>query len=375
MIRIPKRVQELKPYIAGKPIEELAREKKLDRIVKLASNENPLGPSPLAVEAIKRSASEIHRYTDPTNHDLVEALAKTLGKKPAQIICGHGIDSLLGDIIGAFTLTADELLTCDGTFIGIYVNTKKHTRTLTTVPLKDFTFDLSGILASITSKTRLIYLANPNNPTGTMFGKSDFESFMKQVPDSVLVILDEAYSTYALEFDDYPDGLDYEFENLIVTRTLSKIYGLAGARIGFAVGPEYLIRELYKVRLPFEPNLLAQQAATAALNDDEFLRRTVSLNKESLGQMSACFKELGIKQIETTANFILLLMPSEEFALRFNDECQNRGLILRHVAAFGIPNGIRINSGTIDETEFALNIIRQVYPALLNEFSKPLSVD
>jgi len=277
--------------------------------------------------------------------------------------------------LDAFTLTADELLTCEGTFIGIYVNTKKHTRTLKTVTLRDYTFDLNSILQAISSETRLIYLANPNNPTGTMFTKSEFESFMSKVPDTVLVILDEAYSAYAAEFDDYPDGLDYDFDNLIVTRTLSKIYGLSAVRIGFAVGPKYLIRELYKIRLPFEPNLLAQRAAIAAIDDEEFLERTVRVNKQSLQQMSSCFRELGIKQIETTANFILLLMPSDEFAVRFNDECLNRGLILRHVVGFGIPNGIRINSGTLDETKFALDIIRNVYPALLNEFSKPISAD
>ncbi len=375
MIKIPKFVQELKPYKAGKPIAELAREKNIKRIVKLASNENPLGPSPKAVEAVKGALGELHRYTDPKSHDLVMALAKKYDVQPQHIICGHGTDSLIAYVINAFTEEQDEILTSEGTFIGIYVNARKFGRTLRQVPLKDHGFDLDAILRAISPQTRIIYLANPNNPTGTMFGKTEFEAFMAKVPDDILVILDEAYTTYACSNPDYPNGVTYWYENMVVMRTLSKAYGLGGLRVGFAVGPKTVIDTLYKVKLPFEPNILAQKAAIAALDDDEFLNLTVDTNRRSLATMKAKFDQLGIGQVETAANFILMLMPDEQFAADFADECLNHGLIVRHVLGFGIPNGIRINSGTEDETAFALETVEKVYSKLTQERANKESVN
>jgi histidinol-phosphate aminotransferase len=364
MIKIPEFVKNLIPYKSGKPIEELAREKNLKKIVKLASNENPIGPSPKALEAINSSLGDLNRYTDPRSFELVHAIAKKYNVQPNHIICGHGTDSLLGYIVNAFTTEDDEILTSEGTFIGIYVTIRKLGRKLVTVPLKDYSFDLNVILENITEKTSMIYLANPNNPTGTMFERDEFELFMSKVPDNIMVILDEAYTTYADENPNYPNGVRYDYENMVVTRTLSKAYGLGGLRIGFAVGPDAVIEALYKVKLPFEPNLLAQKAAIAALDDDDFLSVTVELNKKSLEMMRLKFNELEIKQIPTSANFILILFPTETFAKLFTEECMNNGLILRHVAPFGIENGVRINSGTIEETEFALNIIENVYTKL-----------
>lgn len=364
MVKIPTHIQTLQPYVAGKPIDELAREKKLTRIVKLASNENPLGPSPKALAAVSDALKQISRYVDPSSFLLVRKLAETLGKKPQQIICGAGVDALLGYIVKTFSEVGDEVLTSAGTFIGIYVNTKKHDRSLSLVPLKNYHYDLDGIRAAITERTRVIYLANPNNPTGTIFTSSEFERFMSRVPREILVVLDEAYFTYAEANSEYPNGLDYHYENLIVTRTFSKDYGLAGLRVGYAVGPDPLISELYKVKLPFEPNFLAQEAARAALDDVEFLRKTVTLNERSLTRMTKRFAELGIRYIATDANFILMLMPNEQFAVEFNQSSLDRGLIIRHVRTFGIPEGIRINSGTEEETTFALDIIEDVYTQL-----------
>ncbi|NOY89413.1 MAG: histidinol-phosphate transaminase [FCB group bacterium] len=368
MIKIPEFVKNLKPYQAGKLIEELAREKNLKRIVKLASNENPLGPSLKALEAIKEALPRLNRYTDSTSYETVQAIALKYNVQPQHIICGHGTDSLLAYIINAFTMENDEILTSEGTFIGIYVNARKFGRKVVKVPLKDYAIDLPKILKNISDKTKMIYLANPNNPTGTMFGYREFEAFMAKVPDHILVILDEAYTTYASANPDYPNGVHYEYENMVVTRTLSKAYGLGGLRIGFAVGPDEVINALYKVKLPFEPNLLAQKAAVAALNDDEFLKRTIELNQTSLKMMKAKFEQLGIKQVPTMANFILLLMPDEQFAQNLYQGCLNKGLIVRHVKSFGIPNGIRINSGTVEETEFALDIIEKVYLKLKNKY-------
>ena len=368
MIKIPKYVQNLQPYKAGKPIDELAREKGLTKIVNLASNENPLGPSPKALEVIKKSLNELHRYTNPSSYKLVNAIAKKYNKKPSQIVTGSGSDSLIQYIITAFSDYDDELLTSQGTFIGWYVNVNKYGFKSLEVPLKNYHFDLNEIANNISGKTKIIYLANPNNPTGTMFTKNEFDSFISKVPENILMVLDEAYTVYAESNKDYPNGLEYEKENLIVLRTLSKAYGLAGLRIGFAFGPERLIKEIYKVKLPFEPNHLAQEAAIAAFEDDDFLNKTIELNKKSLARMIQTFSELGIEQVESAANFILILFPSEEFAFEFNEECLNRGLILRHVKSFGIPNGIRINSGTMDETDFALNVIKEIYPALQEKY-------
>lgn len=368
MIEIPRWVRELKPYKAGKPIAELAREKHLERIVKLASNENPLGPSPLALAAIRDALGDLHRYTDPLSHNLVQAIARKYQVQPQHVVCGHGTDSILGNVVFAFSEESDEILTSEGTFIGIYVNTQKFGRTVRLVPMKDYGFDLDTIAAAISEKTRIIYLANPNNPTGAMFERQEFEAFMAKVPDDILVILDEAYTTYAAEFPNYPNGVRYDYENMVVLRTLSKAYGLAGIRVGFAVGPDTVIEALYKVKLPFEPNLLAEVAAIAALEDDDFLRRTVEANTKSLKRFEAEFDRLGIRFVPTAANFLLMIMPSADFAELLAAECMNRGLILRHVAPFGIPEGVRINSGTEDETEFALNVLAEVYPLLCERF-------
>lgn len=336
------------------------REKGLERVVKLASNENPLGPSPKAMLAASDSLAQAHRYVDVGARELVNKLARMYNREPEEIVCGHGTDSILANIIVAFTDAGDELLTTEAAFIGIFVSTNKLGRKLITVPMKDYCFDLPAIAEAVTPSTKIVYLANPNNPTGTMFSKEEFESFMDRVPSEILVILDEAYTLYACECDGYPDGLKYRYDNLIVTRSLSKAYGLAGLRVGFAAGPAKLIGEIYKVKLPFEPNIVAQKAAIAALDDEDFLRRTTATNRSSLQRMKERFTELSMRYVDTVANFYLLLFPTSEIALTFYEECLNRGLIVRPTGAFGIPNGIRINSGTEEETDFALEVIEQV---------------
>ena len=224
MIKIPEFVKNLRPYRAGKPIEELAREKNLKRIVKLASNENPLGPSPKALKAIIEALPTLHRYTDPLSHDLVHAIAAKFSVQPNHVVCGHGTDSLIAYIVNAFTEEDDEILTSEGTFIGLYVNAQKFGRKVRRIPMKHYGYDLTAISKALTERTRMIYLANPNNPTGTMFGRTEFEAFMARIPDDIMVILDEAYTTYASENPDYPNGVRYDYENMVVTRTLSKAY-------------------------------------------------------------------------------------------------------------------------------------------------------
>lgn len=360
MVFIPEFVSKLQPYKAGKPIEELAREKGLTKIVKLASNENPLGPSPKALETIVNNINNLHRYTDPSLHRLTEKISSIYGKKQNRIVCGSGSDSLIQYIVNAFTVEGDECLSTEGTFIGWYVNVNKLGRKDVRVPLVNYAYDLNLILNAITDKTKIIYLANPNNPTATMFSKKEFDYFLEKVPSNILIIYDEAYSVYAEDFPNYANGMDYDKENLIVLRTLSKAYGLAGLRIGFAVGNENVIKELFKVKLPFEPNLLAIEGAISALDDDDFIQRTKQLNTKSLKQFKDFFNSVNIKYPESFTNFLMLTFPNEEIAFEFTNECLNRGLILRHVKTFGIPNGVRINSGTPEETEIAINIMTKV---------------
>ncbi|MBU8933472.1 MAG: histidinol-phosphate transaminase [candidate division Zixibacteria bacterium] len=361
MIKIPEHVRKLQAYQTAKSIRELTHEKKLNRIVRLASNENPHGPSPKAVAALRQLGADLHRYVDPRSTELVKAIAERYGRSPSQVMCAHGSDALLAYVINAFTLEGDEILTVDATFTGIFVNTNKQGRKVRLVPLTDYVIDLEVLAASVSTDTKIVYLANPNNPTGTMFSQSRFEAFMDQVPKEVLVILDEAYCAYASKHDGYPDGLQYSHENLIIARSLSKVYGLAGLRIGFAVGPEYLIDALYKVKLPFEPNQPAQVAAMAALADDEFLQRTIEVNEQSLARFTTCFDRLEIPYVKTVACFVLVLLPTEEVARLFFERCLDYGLIVRHAGSFGVANGIRISSGNKEDTEFAVDVIEKVW--------------
>ncbi len=360
MVVIPKHIQKLTPYRPGMPIEDLAKERNLSRIVKLASNENPNGPSPKALEAINKALPMSHLYPNPVAPVLVDSLSKKLSLKPEQIVCGNGIDSLLASIITAFSSVNDEILTADATFIGIYVHAAKFGRKLTLVPLKNWTFDLDAIAKAVTDKTKIIYIANPNNPTGTMFLRHDFDNFMKKVPDNVLVVLDEAYEHYASLHPEYVNGLEFLNNNLISLRTFSKVYGLAGLRVGYAIGVERLISELYKVKLPFEPGTPAQFAAAAALSDDKYVADSVELNKNILEKMKTFFNSVKLQYLESWANFLMIKAPSTEYAVAFQNECLEHGLILRHVAPFGAPNGIRITTGNEDGTHFAFNVITKV---------------
>lgn len=365
--RIPPHIQTLSPYMAGKPIEELAREKGLSRIVKLASNENPLGASPLAIEAAVRSLSESSRYVDPAAFELRSAASAYFQVPLERIIAGAGTDALLSYIVKALTGEQEEVLTAESTFIGIFVNTRKHNRVLTRVPMRNYGFDLDAIRARISPATRLIYIANANNPTSTMLTRDALIPFLDSIPPDIYVILDEAYFHYSAHLPGYPDGLQLQYDNLIVTRTLSKDFGLAGLRIGFAFAHPDIISNLYKVKLPFEPSITASKAAIAAFGDRDFVSRTVDLNSRMLRKMVDHCDKLEIPHAEASANFVLLLLPDEAAALHLYAQCLDRGLIIRPVKSFGISNGIRINTGTEEETEFALTVISSIYPEIRDQ--------
>lgn len=294
----------------------------------MASNENPLGASPLAIEAIKNNISDIAVYPNPSAPDLVNAIAKHFNKPAECIITGSGSDSIIADVFKAFTVEGQEIIMADATFIGAFVNANKLNRTIVKVPLKnDYSYDLNAMLKAISRSTRIIYLANPNNPTGVMATKKEFEDFMKKVPSDVLVVLDEAYYAYSGEYEDCPNGLDYECSNLIVLRTMSKSYGLAGIRVGFAIGPKELIDFMYRVKLPFEPNILAQKAAEAALEDKEFIKLTIETNKRNLAKLKEFFTKIGIKHTDGKANFTMIELKDGETANKFAAESLEQGLL------------------------------------------------
>ncbi len=358
---VPKHVQNLQPYKPGKSIRDAAKEFGISKWIKLASNENPLGVSPAAKKAAGEAIEEGYIYPHPRSPELLEVLSKKFGRKEDEIIVGNGIDALLAYIIMAFTREGEEVLTSEGSFIGTYVNVNKLGRTLKTVPLKNWEYDLDALAKATTSSTKIVYLSNPNNPTGSAFNKTQWEKFFHALPKDVLVILDEAYYEYACGHSEYPNGLDYPLDRLIVTRTMSKAYGMANFRVGYAFSSPEIIREIQKVKLPFEPSTISVKAAAAAIEDVDFLERTQKLNELSLGFFTKHFDRLGITyKKETYGNFIMMIFENEKQALAFNEGCLKRGLILRPLGSFGIPQGVRINTGTIVENKHAIEIIEKV---------------
>lgn len=357
---VPPYIESLEPYKPGKPISELQRELGIKDVTKLASNENPLGPSPLATEEIARHLHTLHLYPNG-GLDLREVLAGMFDLKVGNVIVGSGSEGIMSNIIRTFLCDDDEVLTSEGTFVGFYVLARSRGVTMVTVPLKDYHFDLHGIAKAINERTKIIYLANPNNPTGTIFTKAEFDLFMKSVPPHVLIILDEAYFEYAKDNPKYPDSMHYRSDNVITLRTFSKVYGLAGIRIGYGFAHDALISNLLKVKLPFEPSTLAQAAGVAALRDVSFLHRSLEVNAQGIEFLIPALTELGLTVVATSANFVLIPLSSEQEVDDMYNGLLQLGIIIRPLKAFGLPHCIRITIGTRHENERLLNALKQVY--------------
>ncbi len=257
----------------------------------------------------------------------------------------------MSNIMRTFLCDDDEVLTADATFIGIRVLAESRGVRYVTAPLKNWRFDLPALAAAINERTKIIYLANPNNPTGTIFTRQEFDEFYRHVPERVLIILDEAYFEYARDNPSYPDSMHYRYDNVITLRTFSKAYGLAGVRIGYGFAHEDLISHLLKVKLPFEPSALAEVAAIAALEDREFLYRTLELNARGMRRVTGVLKELGIEYVPSEGNFVMTLWPDRAAAEGFAEGLLRAGIIVRTLAAFGVPNGVRISIGNDEENE------------------------
>ena len=361
MALVPDHIKSLKPYQAGKPVEELKRELGLQNIIKLASNENPLGVSPKALEAMQNQLTEVNRYPNPDSYYLRKALARLYHVKINNVFTGHGSESIISTIMRTFMHDEDIALTSAGTFITFRIQVQSRGVQLVEVPLKKYHFDLSAIAGRITEKTKIIYLANPNNPTGTIFTDREFQKFMEQVPKQVLVLLDEAYFEFAADHPDYPDSMKYRFDNVISLRTFSKAYGLAGVRIGYGFAHENLIKNLMKIKLPFEPSLPAQAAALAAIDDDEFLKRTVESARNGRQYFYDFFTRLGIQYIESQANFVTIVLDSEKLVDHIYTQLLQRGVIIRPLKSFGMSNCIRITTGLEEENKIFSENFEQIF--------------
>src|ERR1700693_6352272 len=359
---VPPYIEALRPYEAGRSIEEVQRAYGLSRISKLASNENPLGASPLAIEATGRSMGGLNLYPN-SGLDLRRVLAENYETKVENVIAGSGSEGIMSNIIRAFLCDEDEVLTTEGAFIGFQVLAKSRGVAYRTVPYRDWHYDLTALAAAITERTKIVYLANPNNPTGTIFSKQEFDAFYRHVPERVLIILDEAYFEYAKDTPRYPDSMHYRYDNVITLRTFSKVYGLAGVRIGYGFAHERLIANLLKVKLPFEPSSVAQAAGIGALADREFLHRSLELNARGLRYLTEGLQSLGLTVVPSQANFVMTVLDTEQDASRIFEGLLSQGVVVRRLKACGLPNCIRVSTGTDEDNHLCMEAWRRSYAA------------
>lgn len=349
---VPPYISTLEPYRMARSVDEIRKLYGLKKVVKLASNENPIGASPLAIAAIANSLNHLNLY--PTGGlRLREVLAQQFGTKIQNVIAGNGSESILANIVRTFLADDDEVLSAHGTFIGMRTVAQSRGVFYRTIPLtENYAFDLPALAAAINERTKIVYLANPNNPTGTIFTRHEFDDFYRHVPERVLIILDEAYFEFAHDNPNYPDSMHYRYDNVITLRTFSKAYGLAAVRIGYAFAHEDLISNLLKVKLPFEPSALAEAAAIAALEDREFLHHTLELNARGMRFVTSALTDLGIEFVPSEANFVMTVWPDEKAAENFSENLLKSGVIVRYLDSFGVPNAVRISIGSPDENEF-----------------------
>ena len=354
---VPKHIRSLQSYKPGRPIEDVRRELGLEHIIKLASNENPHGPSPMALDAVQSALADNFRYPDASAFILREKLAGCFNLKIDNVVVGGGSEGVMSTIMRTFLRQGDEIIAADNSFIGFRVLANSSGIHTNWIPLKNYHHDLSAMAEQINDYTKIIYLANPDNPTGTYFPKSEFDAFMSQVPERVLVLLDEAYFEYAFHLSDYPDSMHYRYDNVITLRTFSKAHGLAGFRIGYGFAHENLIENLNKVKLPFEPSWPAQVAAIAALDDSAYIQNTIASCKEGMKNMEMLLKEMELDYIPSSANFLTLVFENEEAAESFTENMLHKGIILRHLPGWGLPDCVRVTIGTKEENSYLMESI------------------
>ncbi len=360
----PSYIQKIAPYQGGKPITDVARELglRVESIIKLASNENPLGISPKAEFAIQEALLNIARYPDGNSFALRDAVGKKFNVTPAQIVFGNGSNDILELAARAFLTIDCETIYSQHAFAVYPLVTQATGAKGVVVPAKDFGHDLSAMLAAITDRTRMIFVANPNNPTGTLLAKDALLAFLKQVPKHVLVMLDEAYDEY-LSVDHKSEAISWlaKFENLIISRTFSKAYGLAGLRIGFGLAHPDIADMMNRVRQPFNVNSIAQAAAVATLADDEFVERSYAANKAGMAQLTQSLDKLGFEYIPSFANFISIKVGN---AGEYYKKLLENGVIVRPVANYEMPEYLRVSIGLFSENARFLEVLTQIHSEL-----------
>jgi histidinol-phosphate aminotransferase len=355
---VPPWLTSLVPYEPGKPIEEVEREYGIPNSIKIASNENPLGPSAKAVAAIEAALGDLHRYPDGGGFALKRKLAAKLGVQPEEILLGNGSNEVLELVARAFLRPGEEAVMSEQAFV-VYASVVQATAGIPrAVPLTDFTHDLDTMLGAVTPKTRVVFLANPNNPTGTIYRRAAFERFLARIRKDVVVVADEAYAEYVVD-PEYPDSLTYRAPGrlLVTCRTFSKIYGLAGLRIGYGVAPAEVIEVLNRIRQPFNVNSLAQVGALAALEDDEHVERSRRVNREGMERLEGELREIGLEVVPSQANFVLVRVGD---GAAVTEALLRRGVIVRPMGGYRFPAYVRVTVGMEAENDRFLAALRDV---------------
>lgn len=352
-------VQKISPYQPGKPIDELKRELGLDDVIKLASNENPLGASPLAIAAVQKELAEIGRYPDGNGFVLKDAVHRRFGFAHNRITLGNGSNDILEFVARSFLREGDEAVFSQHAFAVYPLVVQAVGATGIEVPAKNWGHDLDAMAAAVTPRTKLIFIANPNNPTGTWFEKAEFEAFLKAVPEHVLVVLDEAYVEYVTQ-PTALNGFDHvdHWPNLLVSRTFSKAYGLASLRVGYAIASADITNILNRVRQPFNVSSYALAAAAAALFDHDFVGKSRHLNAAGMKQIEAGLSALGLSFIPSRGNFIAF--DVKQLGLPVFNALLKKGVIVRPVTSYGMPNHLRVSIGLPEENARFLDALGQV---------------
>lgn len=349
--KIADHIASIIPYPPGKPMEELEREYGIKGAIKLASNENPLGPSPKALAAIGASLGKLHRYPDGSGYYLRHKISEKFSIPFDGIVLGNGSNEIIEFAIRAFVQPRDEVIVPEPSFLLYKLVTQMVGGKTTAVPLRDYLIDLDAMGAAVSPDTRIIFLTNPNNPTGTLIGKAAFDRFLAKLPPEIIVVLDEAYIEFARE-DNTPVGFDYidrRGPHILVLRTFSKAYGLAGLRIGYGVTTPFLVDYLNRVHQPFNTGSLSQVAAMAALDDDEFVLKTQETVWSGLEYLYREVEKLGLPYLPSQANFFLIEVPVD--GKQVFEHMLRMGVIIRPMSAYGMPRRIRVNAGLPEENE------------------------
>jgi histidinol-phosphate aminotransferase len=354
----PEHIQTLLPYEPGKPEEEVERELGVTNPAKLASNENPVGPSPKAMEAIQNALHKMNRYPDGGSYYLRKALAEKHDLGIENIILGNGANEIIEIIIRTFLTPQDEAIMAWPAFSIFMLVLYAHNVETIRVPLRDYTHDLKAMADAVTDRTRMIFIANPNNPTGTSVGKEEAQALLDAIPEKVIVVMDEAYYEYVTR-PDFPPSIEYmkEGRNVMVLRTFSKIYGLAGLRVGYGIAREELITDLNRVRAPFNVNSLAQAGALACLGDHDHVRRCIEVNDAGREYLYKALDEIGLEYVPTDTNFILVKVGK---AREVFNKLLTMGVIVRPMDGYELPDHIRLSIGMQWENEKFIEAIRKL---------------